>query len=118
MTKFDANVLEAATREREIVLTTTGRKTGTPHHTTMWIFGDGERLFITSSKGLSRDWPRNLIARNRAILRLDGLELPVEARHVTDPTEARAVLGFVDGKYGRVPAGPAEEATFELLPLT
>lgn len=118
MTNFDGDVLEAAAREREVVLTTYGRTTGKAHQTTIWIWGDGGRLFITSGQGLSRDWPRNLLAKNRAVLRIDGLELPVQARHLTDPAEARAVLPLAEPKYGRTPSGAAEQATFELLPLT
>ena len=42
MAKFPPEVHEAAGREREVVLTTTGRKTGKPRRVTIWISTDGE----------------------------------------------------------------------------
>lgn len=55
--------LEAAARERELGLTTYGRKTGKPHRVTIWIVSDGEHMFIRSGEGFRRDWPQNLVSR-------------------------------------------------------
>jgi deazaflavin-dependent oxidoreductase (nitroreductase family) len=123
MSGFSADVLEAGAREREIQLTTYGRKTGNPHTTTMWIWGDGERLFVTSGQGLERDWPQNLRAHGRAMLHVGDHELPVVPRHVSH-AEARTLHPLITRKYGREFASskdgeaptPAEQATFELLP--
>jgi hypothetical protein len=120
---FSAEVLEAAARAREVELTTYGRRTGNPHRTTIWVWGDGRRLFIRSGQGLGRDWPRNLLARGRAVLRIGELDVPVVPRH-TDPVEARGLHHLVESKYGVRPQSsgpgesptPAEQATFELLP--
>jgi hypothetical protein len=120
---FDPEVLARAAREREIRLTTYGRKTGRPHRVTIWISGDGSRLFVRSGGGLGRDWTRNLISRTEAVLHLGGLDVPVRARHVDDPNEARAVTRLVRNKYGAAvrgsaegePLTPGEQATFELL---
>lgn len=125
MSGFSDEVLQAAAREREVELITYGRKTGHAHATTIWVWGDGSRLFIRSGGGLGRDWPKNLLARGRALLRLGGLEVPVVPRHVTDLAEARSLHPLVRQKYGEasrssVGSGegptPPEQATFELLP--
>jgi deazaflavin-dependent oxidoreductase (nitroreductase family) len=121
---FSQEVLEAAAREREVELITYGRKTGRPHRTTIWVWGDGRRLFIRSGGGMGRDWPQNLLAHGRAVLRLGDLEVPVVPRHVSDPAEARSLHPLVVRKYGsaarpRIGDGaptPGELATFELLP--
>jgi hypothetical protein len=123
---FNADVLAAAAREREIQLTTYGRRTGSPHRTVMWVWGDGERLFVTSGKGLTRDWPQNLLNQARGVLHVGDLEVPVTTRHVTDPAEARSVLPLVERKYEVTiarskegePPTPQEQATFELLPAS
>lgn len=125
MSGFSDEVLRAAAREREVELVTYGRKTGRPHRTVIWVWGDGRRLFIRSGGGLGRDWPQNLLARGRAVLHLGDLEVPVVPRHVTDLAEARALHPLVQQKYGASAgssvgsgeaATPAEQATFELLP--
>jgi len=115
---------EAAAREREVRLTTTGRKSGKPRTVTVWITTDGRRLFVRSGQGLRRDWPKNLLANGEATLRLGGEKIKVRGRHVTDPSEARAIAQFGRQKYGSYYAGsrpeqpltPGEQATFELIP--
>jgi hypothetical protein len=120
---FSPEVLEAADREREVELITSGRKTGKEHRVTIWIWGDGHRLFIRSGGGMGRDWPQNLMASGRGLLRIGEQVVSFRARHL-DPTEARTLHPLVSRKYGiRVrgsaqgePPTPAEEATFEILP--
>lgn len=124
MIGFSPAVLSAAARQPEVELTTYGRKTGEPRRVTIWISTDGQRLFVRSGGGMSRDWPQNLVANDRARLRIGGLEVPVQARQITDPDDARAVTRLVRNKYGAAvqvppegaPPTPAERATFELLP--
>ncbi|MGH7910405.1 MAG: hypothetical protein ACREQM_13600 [Candidatus Dormibacteraceae bacterium] len=124
MTGFSDEVLQATARLPEVELVTYGRKTGEAHRTTIWVWGDGRRIFIRSGGGLGRDWPQNLLARGRAVLHLGDLEVPVVPRHVTDLAEARSLHPLAQGKYGASAessigsgdtATPAEEATFELL---
>lgn len=123
MASFSTEVLDAAAREREVSLTTRGRKTGNDHSTVIWVWGDGRRLFIRSGGGLGRDWPRNLLAQAQGVLDLGGLAVRVRARHL-DPAEARSVGPLINRKYGAAvqmpeegePPTPAETATFELTP--
>ena len=85
---------------------------------------DGEGVFIRSGGGLTRHWPENLLAAGTGILRVAGMDVPVRARHVADPGEARRVTELVIRKYGPAvkrspvsgPPTPGEQATFELLP--
>jgi hypothetical protein len=123
MSTWDSKTLESALHEREVDLTTWGRRTGNPARVTIWIWGAGQRLYIRSGRGLGRDWPQNLLARGRGILHLAGRDIPVLARHVTDPAEARACSGMVVAKYSQAtlpasddPTTPGEMATFELTP--
>jgi deazaflavin-dependent oxidoreductase (nitroreductase family) len=121
---FDAATIELALREKEVDLTTFGRKTGKPSRRTLWIWGDERRLYIRSGQGPGRDWPQNLLANGRGILHLAGRDIPVRARHVTDAAEARAGAAMVNHKYSAgaapsadgAPLTPGEQATFELTP--
>jgi deazaflavin-dependent oxidoreductase (nitroreductase family) len=121
---FDPSLIETAASEKEVELTTFGRKSGTPSRRIIWITALDGRLYIRSGPGLTRDWPRNLIANGRATLHIAVQDIPVRARHVTDPAEARAMHAPVKQKYdaerpasqGDEPLTPAEEAVFELTP--
>ena len=123
---FDQSILQSASTEKEVEFTTFGRKTGTPSRKIIWITNLDGRLYIRSGLGLTRDWPKNLVANNHGILHIAGHDVPVTTRHVTDPEEARAMHAPVKAKYdagrpgstGDEPLTPAEQAVFELLPDT
>jgi deazaflavin-dependent oxidoreductase (nitroreductase family) len=120
-----ATWVDAAAKEREVTLTTQGRKTGQPARVTIWIGTDGKRLFIRSGGGLRRHWPQNLMASGEAVLQLGKTSVKVKPRHVTDPEEARAVSQLYRKKYGSYvtaskptePLTEGEKATFEVLPV-
>ena len=121
---FDQKLLQTAATEKEVELTTFGRKSGQPSRRIIWISVIGDKVYIRSGLGLTRDWPKNLVADPRAILHIAGQDVPVQARHVTDPAEARAMHAPVKKKYDAVrPASTgdehltlSEQAVFELLP--
>jgi deazaflavin-dependent oxidoreductase (nitroreductase family) len=124
MDQFSAEVLQAAAHEREVQLTTNGRKTGKPRRVTIWIGTDGKRLYIRSGEGMRRHWPQNLLAKGEGVVRLGKSEVKVKPRLVTDPAEARAVSELYRSKYGPFvraskpdqPLTLGEQTTFELLP--
>ena len=124
MAAIPREVLEAAARQREVTLTTRGRKSGKPRRVTIWISTDGKHLFVRSGAGMRRDWPQNIVAAGEGELHVAGLKVKVRPRHITDPTEARAVSELHRVKYGSSikPSSPpdplttGEQATFELLP--
>jgi hypothetical protein len=125
MAQFDRAVTQAAESEREIELTTFGRKTDKPSRRITWVYSDDGRIFIRSGRGLARDWPKNLLANGRAILHLAGRDVPVRAVHVTDIAESRRFGAVAQAKYGAefidVSADgeepyPGETTTFEFLP--
>ena len=65
------SVAEAVEAAREVDLTTFGRTTGNASRRTLWITTDSNgRLYIRSGMGPSRDWPRNLLANQRAVLHI------------------------------------------------
>src|SRR2546425_4416864 len=88
-----SELARAAALAREVDLTTFGRETGRPSRRTIWITSDAlGRIHIRSGQGLARDWPRNLLANPRAVLHINGKDIAVRARRVTDRAELRASL--------------------------
>jgi deazaflavin-dependent oxidoreductase (nitroreductase family) len=124
MPNFTDDVLKAAAQEREVTLTTIGRKSGKPHNVTIWLTTDGKRLFIRSGQGLGRQWPQNFLARGEAVLHLGKQAVKVKPQLVTDPSHARETSTLYAKKYGSTvkaskpdqPLTPGEQATFELIP--
>jgi deazaflavin-dependent oxidoreductase (nitroreductase family) len=121
---FDKSLLDLAASEKEVELTTYGRKTGKPSRRIIWISLIGDRLYVRSGLGMTRDWPKNLLANPSAVLHMGGRHVKVRARHVTGAEEARAMHAPVKAKYdasrtqsqGDEPLTPSEQAVFELLP--
>src|SRR5258708_31662167 len=99
MAEFSRDVIEAAARQREVQITTYGRQTGRPHRVTVWVSDDNGRLFVRSGGGLGRDWPQNLLAGGRGVLHVAGMDVPIQARHVTDLAQARTAAGHLVRKY-------------------
>ena len=124
MAEFRSEVLDAAAHQREVRLTTYGRKSGRPHDVTIWIGTDGKRVYIRSGQGMRRHWPQNLVARKEGVLHVGNNAVEVKPRPVTDPSEARMVSALYRSKYGpfvrgskpEQPLTEGERATFELLP--
>ena len=116
-------ILEAAVREREVTLTTQGRKSSTPRKVTIWIVTDGKRIFIRSGRGLGRNWTQNLMARDEGVLEAAGKSFRFKPRLVAEPEQARAVSVLYGKKYGSSvkpskptePPTPGELATFEVM---
>jgi deazaflavin-dependent oxidoreductase (nitroreductase family) len=123
MAGFNSEVFDAAAHQREVRLTTYGRKSGKPRDVTIWVGTDGKRLYIRSGEGMRRHWPQNLVARGEGVLSLGNLAVKVKPRLVADPTEARMVSAMYRKKYGPFvkaskpdqPLTEGEKTTFELL---
>src|SRR5438105_13027151 len=121
MSPFHKDLIDAAASEKEVTLTTMGRKSGRRYPVTIWISTDGKHLYIRSGEGMTRDWPQNFLARGEATLRLAGKSVKVKPRHVTDPAEARATSQLARKKYGTyikpskagAPLPKGEQAVFE-----
>ncbi|HVD46617.1 MAG TPA: nitroreductase/quinone reductase family protein [Candidatus Limnocylindria bacterium] len=124
MQQFPKEVLDAVANEKEVRLTTYGRKTGKESSVTIWIVTDGDKVFIRSGQGLTRHWPKNLLARPEGKLRVGKRVVPFKSRHINDPAEARHSSRLYGPKYGShvKPSRegdsltPGEQAAFELLP--
>jgi deazaflavin-dependent oxidoreductase (nitroreductase family) len=125
MKQFPKDVLDLVANEKEVRLTTHGRKTGKESSVTIWVVTDGDKVYIRSGQGLKRHWPKNLLARPEGTLQLDGKVVQFKSRHITDPTEARHSSKLYGPKYGPTvkpsnesdPLTPGEQAAFELTPI-
>lgn len=108
---LDARVLKATGgrfglggpyRLPQLLLTTTGRKSGQPRTVTL-LYGevDGEIVLIGSNFGQAHHpaWALNLEATPRAVVEIKGVSRHVRARMVTDPEERERVWSHMAGIY-------------------
>jgi deazaflavin-dependent oxidoreductase (nitroreductase family) len=126
MKQFPKDVLDLVATEKEVRLTTYGRKTGKESSVTIWVVTDGNKVYIRSGQGLKRHWPKNLLAKPEGTVHLGDKAVGFNSRHVTDPAEARHSSKLYGPKYGSSvkpssdgePLTPGEQAAFELLPAS
>lgn len=84
----------ALDRQRTVEITTIGRRSGRPRRIETWRYRAADRYWLTGSPG-SRDWYANVLAHPGFTLHLDGLDLQVRGRPVTDADERARVFGEI-----------------------
>ena len=80
-------------------LTTTGRRTGTPHRIEIWFARHEHTLYFLAGAGRASDWVANLIATPRVHIEVGDLSTPATARLITDPAEDTLARDLVFEKY-------------------
>jgi deazaflavin-dependent oxidoreductase (nitroreductase family) len=78
----------------QLLLTTTGRKSGQPRTVTLLYGRHGDEMVLVGSNfGQAHHpaWALNLEATPEAVVEVDGVVTPVVARLVTDPEEREAI---------------------------
>lgn len=97
------HIRQALASDRVIDITTTGRKSGTPHRIETWFYRADGRLFLTGSPG-KRDWYANLVAIPEFLFHLKRsveADLPARATPITDPETRRAIFSEILGELGK-----------------
>lgn len=83
----------------ELVLVTTGRRTGRPHEATVWFALDGDDVWLRTDA--TTDWYRNLERDPRCVLRVGGRDVHAVREDVPDTMSAlRRVVELLRAKYG------------------
>jgi deazaflavin-dependent oxidoreductase (nitroreductase family) len=100
---MDESVRAALERDRTIDITTIGRRSGQPRRIETWSWPVDGTVYLTGSPG-RRDWYANLVASPDFVYHLKRrvqADLPARARHITDPTERRAIFSRMSKVLGR-----------------
>jgi deazaflavin-dependent oxidoreductase (nitroreductase family) len=80
-------------------VTTTGRRTGSPHKIEIWFGLAGSTVYILSGGGDRSDWVRNMAASPAVHVRIADRTFLGHARIVEDPAEDRMARDLLFGKY-------------------
>jgi deazaflavin-dependent oxidoreductase (nitroreductase family) len=82
----------------ELLLTTTGRKSGQPRMSALSYLRDGERLLVLGSNFGQRHhpaWSANLLAEPEAVVAINGVEIPVTATLLTGAEREAGLQRFL-----------------------
>ena len=80
-------------------LTTTGRRSGTPHTVEIWFAVVDETIYLLSGARGTSDWCRNLEAAAPASFRIARTDYRVTGRRIRSPKERRLARDAVFTKY-------------------
>jgi deazaflavin-dependent oxidoreductase (nitroreductase family) len=83
------NILNAA---HLMVLTTRGRKSGQPRHTSIEYRRHGKKVYLISAWGVHPQWYQNILAEPHVTVQLGDKTFSAHGRQVTDTAEALRAL--------------------------
>jgi deazaflavin-dependent oxidoreductase (nitroreductase family) len=98
-------------------VTTTGRRSGSPHTIEIWFALAGDRVYVLSGGGEVSDWVRNLMANPTVGLRIGDRDLICRARVVEDREEDELARRLVFEKYAPRSSDELEEWRRTALPV-
>lgn len=98
---MDEAIRRALQSDRTIDITTTGRRSGSPHRIEIWFHNIQGEIFLSGRPG-RRDWYANLLSHPEFTFHLKGsveADLRARAQPVTDPDERRRILSRIAGHH-------------------
>ncbi len=98
-------------------VTTTGRRSGSPHTIEIWFALHDGVVYLLSGGGEGNDWVQNLKARPTVGLRLGDRDLICRARIVDDPGEDEHARRLVHEKYRSRSSDDLEQWRQSALPI-
>jgi deazaflavin-dependent oxidoreductase (nitroreductase family) len=98
-------------------ITTTGRRSGTPHTIEIWFALHGDTLYVLSGGREASDWVKNLQAHPTVGLRLGDHDMICRARVVEDPQEDALARELLVAKYAQRHADDLEDWGRVALPV-
>jgi deazaflavin-dependent oxidoreductase (nitroreductase family) len=98
-------------------VTTTGRRTGSPHTIEIWFALNGDTVYMLSGGGDASDWVKNIRANPTVGLRLGDRDMICRARVVADEHEDALARRLVLEKYAPRYADDLEEWGRTALPV-
>jgi deazaflavin-dependent oxidoreductase (nitroreductase family) len=98
-------------------VTTTGRRSGTPHTIEIWFALRERVVYLLSGDGGGSDWVKNLREHPTVGLRIGDLDLICRARLIDDPAEDELARRLLFDKYTPRYSGDLEEWHRTALPV-
>ena len=87
-------------RNREIKITVTGRKSGRTISIPVWFVFDDEKLYLLPVHGSDTQWYKNVLKNPSIRIETRGREAEVQAVPVKDAKQVKSVVEKFRAKYG------------------
>ena len=88
------------TRDREINISVTGRKSGRSISIPVWFVLEEDKLFLLPVQGSDTQWYKNMLKKPMIGIDARGAEAEVKVVPVTDGTQVSSVVEKFRAKYG------------------
>src|SRR5271157_470318 len=100
MAKRNDALTDRLSRDREITITVTGRKSGRTISLPIWFVWDEGKLYLLPVQGSDTQWYKNVL--KNPMIRIDarGAEAEFQAVPITDATRVSSVVEKFRDKYG------------------
>jgi deazaflavin-dependent oxidoreductase (nitroreductase family) len=87
-------------RDREINIRVTGRKSGRTISIPVWFVLDGEKLYLLPVQGSETQWYKNVLKNSKIQIDARGTEAEFKAVPITDAAQVESVAEKFRAKYG------------------
>ncbi len=87
-------------RDREITITVTGRKSGRTISLPIWFVWDDGKLYLLPVKGSDTQWYKNVLKNPSIRIDAGGTQSELKVVAVTDATQVKSVIEKLRDKYG------------------
>lgn len=95
-----ADVYERLDRVSEIRLSVKGRKLGRDIPRPVWFVHEGNTLYLLPVQGSDTNWYKNLRVDPTLKISLNGTEIPVRGKPITDSNRVHDIVRKFKSKYG------------------
>jgi deazaflavin-dependent oxidoreductase (nitroreductase family) len=87
-------------RDREINITVTGRKSGRAISIPVWFVWEDDKLYLLPVQGSDTQWYKNVLRKPSIRIDARGAEAELKAVPVTDTAQVSSVVEKFRAKYG------------------
>jgi len=87
-------------RDREITITVTGRKSGRTISLPIWFVWNDGKLYLLPVKGSDTQWYKNVLKNPSIRIDAGGAQSELKVVAVSDATQVKSVVEKFRGKYG------------------
>lgn len=100
MAKNDNALEKHLSRDNEITISVTGRKSGRTIKLPIWFVWEDETLYVLPVKGSDTQWYKNVLKNPSVRIAAGGAHSEVRLAPITDATLVKSVIEKFRGKYG------------------